>query len=96
MALSMTSRREKLPGSMAHAATIPGVGRHLVVSGSANGLGLRLGQHISMPPPFRRALCRAAHPNGASQHQPMKQPVTHRQSLLIVGDADGLLNCAAA
>jgi hypothetical protein len=49
-----------------------------------------------MPPPFRRALCRAAHLNGAIRHQPTKQPVTQRQSLLIVGDADGLLNCAAA
>jgi hypothetical protein len=91
MALSITSRRKKLPGSMAHAATNPGVSRHLVVSRSANCLGLRLGQHISMPPPFRHALCCAAHPNGASQHQPTKQPVTHRQSLLTVGDADGLL-----
>jgi hypothetical protein len=35
-----------------------------------------------MAPPFGRALCRAAHLTGASQHQPTKQPATHRQSLL--------------
>jgi len=84
MALSIISRRKKLPGNMAHAAAIHGVGRHLVVSRSVNCLGPRLGQRISMPPPVRHALCCPAHLNGASHHQPTKQAATHRQSLLNV------------